>query len=353
MKLEGIAIDCRIVETVDPEFDPNAPGNREMVLVRKLGFSLNYRDRAYVLGTTLNAPAGSFAVLGSEFVGEVLACGPETRGISPGARVIANNSYPSEVPGTPGGLPGNNLSKELQAVHVAKLARVPDAMSNAEAAAFSIGAQTTFSMVRKLAVAPGSSVLVTGGRSNTSLFAIHALQAQALDPPPAIYVSTTSEQSERTLRTMGIAGVIRIDREAPSFADHPVVKQVLEEHGGFDAVVDPFYDVHLRPAVAVMRQGGRYSSCGRYDQTGHLVPHQQRVEPPAGPLMSHVMFNNLQIIGNCLGPTVDLESALAAYSEGRFPVVVDSVFSDGDAAGFLDRTYNAPDRFGKVVYLYC
>jgi hypothetical protein len=33
-------------------------------------------------------------------------------------------------------------------------------------------------------------------------------------------------------------------------------------------------------------------------------------------------------------------------------VLVDRVFSGGDAAGFLDRTYNAPDRFGKVVYLY-
>jgi NADPH:quinone reductase-like Zn-dependent oxidoreductase len=238
-------------------------------------------------------------------------------------------------------------------VHVAKLARIPNAMSDAEAAAFSIGAQTTFSMVRKLAVAPGSSVLVTGGRSNTSLFAIHALQAQALDPPPAIFVSTTSEQSEKALRTIGIADVIRIDREVPSFADNPVVQRVLRENGGFNAVFDPFYDVHLRPAVAVMKQNGRYSSCGRYDQTGHLVPHQRRVEPPtAGPLMSRVLFNNLQIIGNCLGTTADLECALAAYSEGRFPVIVDSVFSGGDAAGFLDRTYNAPDRFGKVVYLY-
>ena len=68
--------------------------------------------------------------------------------------------------------------------------------------------------------------------------------------------------------------------------------------------------------------------------------------------MHRVMVNNLQIIGNCLGLTEDLERALAAHSAGHFPVIVDSVFSDGDAAGFLDRTYNAPDRFGKVVYLY-
>ena len=73
-------------------------------------------------------------------------------------RVMANNSYPAEQPGIPGGLPGNNLSRELEIIPAAKLARIPDNMSDVEAAAFSIGAQTTFSMVRKLAIAAGSIV---------------------------------------------------------------------------------------------------------------------------------------------------------------------------------------------------
>jgi NADPH:quinone reductase-like Zn-dependent oxidoreductase len=219
-------------------------------------------------------------------------------------------------------------------------------MSDAEAAAFSIGAQTTFSMVRKLALAPGSVVLLTGGRSNTTLFALNALKAHA---PAKIYVSTTSDRSEQALRALGVDDVIRIDPAQPGFGHTPVVR----DHGGFDAVLDPFYDIHLVPAVAVLKQGGRYITCGVYDQTGHLVAHHRRAEPPrATGLMSRVMVNNLQIIGNCLGSTDDLERALAAYSAGRFPVIIDSVFSDGDAAGFLDRTYNAPDRFGKVVYLY-
>jgi NADPH:quinone reductase-like Zn-dependent oxidoreductase len=226
-------------------------------------------------------------------------------------------------------------------------------MSDAEAAGFSIGGQTTFSMVRKLALAPGVAVLVTGGRSNTTLFAIHALRAQAFDPPAEIYISTTSGHSEQALRKLGVADVIRIDPARPSFIEDPVVQRVMRDRGGFDAVIDPFYDIHLAPAVAVLKPGGRYTTCGLYNQTGHLVPNRRRAEPPpvAG-TMSRIMFNNLQIIGNCLGFTADLEGALAAYAAGRFPVVVDSVFSDGDAAGFLDRTYNAPERFGKVIYLY-
>jgi NADPH:quinone reductase-like Zn-dependent oxidoreductase len=356
VELEGVAIDCRIVETRDPEFDPDAASGRAMALVRKRGFSLNYRDRALILGTALRAPSGSFAVLGSEFVGEIVACGREARGLRPGDRVIANNAYPeSGAPGVLGGLPGNMLSKELQILHAAKLARIPDEMSDAEAAGFSIGAQTTFSMVRKLALAPGATVLVTGGRANTSLFAIAALRAMDLDPPAEIYASTTSDESAARLRALGVAGVIRIDPSAPSFAADPAVQLVVQDRGGFDAVIDPFFDIHLIPAVPVLKLGGRYVTCGLYDQAGHLVPHRSRAKPPpeaATGVMSRVMLANLQIIGNCLGSAGDLERALSAYSAGRFPVIVDSVFGDGDAAGFLDRTYNASERFGKVVYLY-
>jgi NADPH:quinone reductase-like Zn-dependent oxidoreductase len=341
--LEGVSIDCRIVETPDPVFDGDALANRTRVLVRKTAFSLNYRDRAYILGTALNAPPNTFAVLGSEFAGEVVACGGEVEGFRPGMRVMANNSYPAEQTGIPGGLPGNNLSRELEIIPAAKLARIPDNMSDVDAAAFSIGAQTTFSMVRKLAITAGSVVLVTGGRSNTSLFAINAVKAQHLDPAPAIWVSTTSNRSEQALMEMGVTGVIRIDPASPSFG----------EHSGFDAVIDPFYDVHLVPAVQVMKQGGRYSTCGRYNQTGHLAPLTRPFEPSSTKgLVSRILFLNLQIIGNCLGLTSDLEASLAAYAAGRFPVVIDKVFRDGDAAGFLDRTYNSPERFGKVVYAY-
>jgi hypothetical protein len=33
-------------------------------------------------------------------------------------------------------------------------------------------------------------------------------------------------------------------------------------------------------------------------------------------------------------------------------VAVDSVYSGREVGAFLDRTYNARDRFGKVIYQY-
>jgi NADPH:quinone reductase-like Zn-dependent oxidoreductase len=92
----------------------------------------------------------------------------------------------------------------------------------------------------KLALVPGAAVLVAGGRSNTTLFAINALKAHASDPAFEIYVSTTSERSERSLRALGIADVIRIDPADPSFTGDAAVQRVVRERGGFDAVIDPF-----------------------------------------------------------------------------------------------------------------
>jgi NADPH:quinone reductase-like Zn-dependent oxidoreductase len=338
--LEGIALGCGVIETPDPAFDPEAPGNEPLVLVRKRGFALNYRDRPFILGVALQAPAGSFAAVGSEFVGEVVACGAAVEALRPGDRVIGNGAYPdSGVPGVLPGLAGNSQSKELQVVHAAKLLRIPQGLADAVAAGFSVGAQTAFSMIRKLELEPGARVLVTGGRSNTSLFAIHALKAL---PQVEVCASTTSAFSEERLRALGLAGVVRVDPEAPDFA------------GGFDAVIDPFADVHMAASIQALRVGGRYVTCGFQDQVSHLVPGTSRASapPPLKEFLTQLIVKNIRIIGNCLGSTADLQAAIEAHASGRFPVLVDRVFSGGDAAGFLDRTYNAPDRFGKVVYLY-
>ena len=57
-------------------------------------------------------------------------------------------------------------------------------------------------------------------------------------------------------------------------------------------------------------------------------------------------------MGNCLGTTEDLKNALQDYASGDLKVIIDSVFTGNQVGAFFDRTYNAPDRFGKVVYRY-
>ena len=65
-----------------------------------------------------------------------------------------------------------------------------------------------------------------------------------------------------------------------------------------------------------------------------------------------MVVNNIYLIGNCLGTTKDLQQAIQDCATGHFPVVVDSVFTGNQIKDFFERTYNAKERFGKVIYRY-
>lgn len=144
------------------------------------------------------------------------------------------------------GLSTQRASAELQVHQRAKLMKIPAAMPLAEAAAFSVGAQTAYSIIRRLAPARGAHIAVTAASSNTSLFLIKALVAR-----------------------------------------------------------------------------------------GH-----------------HPLRKNISLIGNNLGTTADLESALDDYCQGRLPVTLDSVHGGGDLANFVERSFVADNRLGKVVFDY-
>ena len=65
------------------------------------------------------------------------------------------------------------------------------------------------------------------------------------------------------------------------------------------------------------------------------------------------MFRNLSLISNGIGTHDDLTRALNDYRNDQLSAVVDRVYQGGISVGaFFDRTFNTPDRFGKVVYLY-
>ena len=145
--------------------------------------------------------------IGSEFVGEVAAVGADVTGLALGDRVMGDNHYIGA--GDAGrdyaeGVPTNAASQEYQVFHPAKLIAVPPEMPDEVAAAFSIGAQTAYSMVRKLALPYGGHVLVTAARSNTSLFVISALKQLGVN----VYATSTSRRPRDGAAGAGRAGVI-------------------------------------------------------------------------------------------------------------------------------------------------
>jgi NADPH:quinone reductase-like Zn-dependent oxidoreductase len=348
LNMDDVAVHCSIMEAPDPAFNRQDQANEHMVFIRVKAFSLNYRDKNRIFSVTVKAPAGSYYIVGSEFCGEVVDVGSKVTGVRAGDRVIGNNAYPdSGWPGVAPGVPSNHASREYQTLHESKLIKIPDEMTDEIGAAFSIGAQTTYSMVRRLELQAGAAVLVTAAKSNTSLFAINALH----NFPVEIYAVSTSSLFEAELLNLGVRQLFVIDRNT-RFDAHSGMCGVVMARGGFQAVIDPYFDLYLRPSISVMGIGARYITCGLYDQYLGLIGKPVPAAPSGGGELMSMMLRNLSVIGNCIGTINDLSNAIADFKSQRLPVMLDSVYSDGRAADFLDRTYNARNRFGKVVYKY-
>jgi NADPH:quinone reductase-like Zn-dependent oxidoreductase len=247
------------------------------------------------------------------------------------------------------GVPTNHGSKEYQVFHEDKVMCIPAEMPSEVAAAFTIGAQTSYSMIRKLGLSSGANVLVTAARSNTSLFVIAALQKHRVN----VYATTTSMQLADRIRALGVKEVFQFDPAVASFTQNSKLCRAASEFGGFDAVVDPFFDLHLSKVLDVMAPCGRYVTCGLHDQhQRHVNPNYQFLQMNCQEVLVKVMMRNLQIIGNCLGLTEDLRQAVNDYSSGALNVVIDSVFTGSRVGDFFRRTYAVPERFGKVIYQY-
>lgn len=346
--IAGVDVPFALIRQDDLTFEPNATDNRERVLIRTLAFSLNFRDKAIILRLAREsvAPMG----IGSEFVAQVVACGADVDDLKPGDRVIANSAYPfSGAPGVEPGLPTNSAAQELQCLHRAKLHRIPPEMSDEVGAAFSIGAQTTCSMLRRLGLKPDEHVLVTAASSNTSLFALSALRHSSTK----VYALTSSGRHRARLEAIGVGRILEVDLHKDELADDPGLAALARDIGGFSAVIDPFSDIYLPRAIGVMAPYGRHITCGVFNQYLGLIgaefPYPSRA---AATLLFTLVSRNVRLVGNCLGQRADLTHGIDEFQQGRLDVVLDSVHRGSSIAAFLDRTYNAPDRFGKVVYVY-
>jgi len=352
VSIEGVEVRCGLIYTEDVEFDPNAVENEVKVLVKKRAFSCNYRDKSFIFKAAINAPNDRFYTVGSDFVAEVVQKGSLVSDLQIGDRVIANNSYPDPAaPDLRAGIPTNHASKEYQTFHHKQLLKIPAEISDATAASFSIGGQTVYSMLRKLDIQPGANVLVTAAKSNTSLFVINALKQYGVN----LYATSTSLQFEQELQQLGVKQLIQVDPTHSSWLSNPVMAEVYRQTGGFDYIVDPFFDLHIGKVVPLFppMRGGKYVTCGLYDQYSSLIGQEFQYHGLSlGQIFSFMMLNNIQIIGNCLGTTQDLSQAIHDCAAGRLKVIVDAVFSGSQVSDFFDRTYNAKDRFGKVVYQF-
>ncbi len=333
VSLDGRDVPVAVVDVPPPDFDPSGR-DRDGVLVRTEAFSCNYRDAALAQRALANGRPDGFYVIGSELSGMVIACGEEVTDLEPGARVVVNSGYGPGEP-QPWGMPTNHASRELHVLARQKVHEVPQAMSAIEAAAFSLGAQTSAAMVRRADVGRGDEVLVTSASSNTSLFIISALH----DVGCVVSALTSSGPNLDALAERGASRVY--DGSDQDDLDRLVAD--AKQRRGFEAVLDPFADVNLPRTLRLAGFGARIVTCG-----SRRRPAPSDVGNIEGALHALVR-KQVSIIGSCLGTTADLAAGVERWTRGALPVPIDSVHAES-AGNFFRRTFVEPDRFGKVVF---
>jgi len=315
----------------------------EQVLVRKLAFSVNYRDKAMIQFLYLNGQQSeefSYTGFGSDFVAEVVAVGSLVTQFQVGDRVIPDGHYPhAKSVNTMPGIPTNCASEGMEIFHQEKLCKVPHSMPIEVAGGITVGAQTTYGMVRRLEIKAGSNVLVTAGKSNTSLFALAALKATFGDSIQ-VYALTSNNKGLEIFERLGAK---------PLVVDRDNLPESLAKAVGslqFQYVIDPLSDVYLMAVLNHMDYFAKYITCG--------VARQDDLETGGfsypGSLIPTIMMKNISIIGNCLGETQDLQNAISDYEAGKLDIVIDQVFEGDTVTDFINRSYNDSEKVGKVIY---
>lgn len=334
-----------LIDAEDPNY--TRPLSDKNILVQIDAFSCNYRDKSLLL--TLNDTCNEgevsgkyfYSAFGSEFVGKVLRVGKEVFSLKKGDRVIADATYPWRDNGDMGGVISNYASRRFQIFNENQLIGIPDCLSDVEAACFTVGAQTGYSMVRKAGLQEGQNVLVTAGSSHTSLAVLNQLKNKKVN----IYVLSSNTEYKKLF-----PGSEKFTVIPPASLKNDTFQEDINGIK-FDVVIDPFFDLHFEGLLPSMNFNSKYIFCGFHNQNKYYANQSNKSYfPPI--VLAACISRNISIIGNCIGERQDLTNALRDFENGKYMVNIDSVYSGQDVLPFLQKSFHQLPRFGKVVYKY-
>lgn len=331
------------IELEQPLFDAENPKNHEHVLVQVTAFSCNFRDKAFLLENynSIKNSERLFVPFGSEFSATVVAVGRDVHEFGVGESVMSNCAYPDS--GKEGVLPGvatNFASLGWLRLHKNKIIKVPESLSDSEAACFSLGAQTASGMIKRSGILTnGGNPLVLSARSNTSLFIIQQLLSHGITP----LCLSTSEWNDEEIEKIKPSRV-----ELVSDALNRAPKDIAAQN--ITHVFDPFFDMNIGNALYYLQTGGTYITCGLRDQHPQLSSDTPSdAEPVTRGALAMSIVKNVSILGNCLGSKEDLETAIQLRNEKETKIIIDQEYPLEKGVDFVKRSFFDSSRFGKCV----
>ena len=327
IKVDNLSIPLGIVSTENEELTLKE-NNKDLVLIKKLGFSLNYRDKSVIRTAweLLNKRKIDFIPIGSDFVGKIIDISESIKGLNVGDLVIPKCVYDSNY----AGIPTNCASKEYQIFNKKQIQVIDSNFSIEKASVIGIGLTTAYSMIKKAKIRKGDKILVTSFTSNTSQFIIKLLKI--LFPSNDIYAVSFNS---RFRKSKYVKKVFKF-------------KEILnEELNYFNVVFDPFADTYLEHLIGKLTFGGRYITCGMFiqDQNFTTINLQK--------FIYSLLANNITLIGNCLGGEEDFKSVIELIKNPKLEIPINSIHKYGmPLQDFIDFTFSNKSRIGKVSYIY-
>jgi len=221
---------------------PQPQPTGEQVLVQVRAACLNRADLGMARGRAHGSRGGAGSTLGGEGAGEVVAVGPQAKGVKVGDRVMGSISgafaeFGLMDCGRAFHIPANNMSYE-------QAATLPVALNTMHNAVVTAGA-----------LKPGQTVLIQGASSGVGLMAMQIAKLKG-----ARLVIGTSTDAARRARLSEYGADLAVDSKDPTWVD-----QVLKatDGAGVDLIVDQVSGGVANDNLRATKYEGRIVNVGR------------------------------------------------------------------------------------------
>lgn len=320
----------RLAERPEPVAGPG------QVLVRMRMASLNARDlivpeRGYGRAT------GELPLIPvSDGVGEVVAIGEGVTRAALGDRVCptyfqnwtAGAPTPARFASALGG-PLDGVMADLMCLSEEGVAKVPDYLTDAEAATLPCAALTAWSAIATHGQTRAGDKVLIQGTGGVALFALAFAKLHGAH----VTVISSSDDKLAKVRDMGADAVINYRTEQDwARASRPITA----DRGGYDNIVELGGAQTLPHALRAVRPGGTLSMIG--------VLSGLNIEASLGPIVAR----QVRLQGVTVGHRDGFEAMLAAMAQHRVRPVLGAEFAFEDLRAAMDHL-RAGDHFGKTL----
>lgn len=306
------------------------------VVIRMRASSLNYRDLV-VLDQGYGRTTGTLPlILLSDGAGEVVETGPGVTRVKVGDRVcptffqnwIAGDPKPENFSPALGGTMDGTMA-DLMVVSEQGVVKLPDGLSDVEAASLPCAALTAWSAVVEYGrVKAGDKILIQGS-GGVAQFALAFAKAHGAH----VTVISSSDEKLARLKQSGVDVGINY-KTFPDWAKQ--AREVTAETGGFDNIIELGGETTFAQSLRAVRPGGTISLIG--------VLSGLNITTSLGPIVAR----QVRLQGITVGHRRGFEDMLRAIAARNIKPVIDRTFAFEDLKEAL-AYLKSGQQFGKIV----